>query len=66
VNLLGSNIDAIMKNTWTLINSSKVISLEVNRGNSVAVSSPECKENFGTCRMFENDNNNSKFRSGQN
>jgi hypothetical protein len=40
VNLLGDNIDAIKRNTQTLIDFSKEVGLEVNTEKTV--SSPEC------------------------
>jgi hypothetical protein len=42
VNLLGDNIDTIKENTYTLIDASKEVSLEVNIEKTAAVSSPEC------------------------
>jgi hypothetical protein len=49
VNLLEDNIDTIEKNTETLIDATKLASLEVNKENQVyvAISSPKCRSKSG-------------------
>jgi hypothetical protein len=46
MNLLGDNIDTIKKNTKTLIDASKEVSLKVNTEKTkyLSVLSPECRE----------------------